>query len=203
VRREPTPRTALPGAAARIAGGLVAVVTFASCASSGPHDLVGRGGEALAATDSVRALAAQDEQPLEPGLEPFLNLFADFEPQAVEARARAVYAPRAYFNDGLVELEGVEEIAAYLGRTAGLTTELEVDVEHVVSADGEIYLRWVMRFTTAGSRATTIIAPGVTHLRLDGSGRIVYHRDHWDGSGALAELVPGVGRVLRWARSRL
>ncbi len=60
-----------------------------------------------------------------------------------------------------------------------------------------------MRFTTAGSRSRTIVAPGITHLRFDGDGRIVYHRDYWDGSGALAEFVPLVGSILRSVRSRL
>ena len=40
-------------------------------------------------------------------------------------------------------------------------------------------------------------------LRFAVDGRIVYHRDYWDASGALASMVPIVGSVLEAVRRRL
>jgi hypothetical protein len=59
-----------------------------------------------------------------------------------------------------------------------------------------------MRFVLHGSdRRTT--APGISHLRVGRDGRILFHMDYWDASGALAERIPLVGGVMRKVKSRL
>jgi limonene-1,2-epoxide hydrolase len=187
-----------------IVGVIVMGILLASCSSSAPRDFVGNGKAALERTESVALASAQRPRlDMDAAIERFLGLFAEFVRASVERAARDAYAADAYFNDGFVELEGREAIAGYLARTADATADIEVDVEDRVVADGEVYLRWVMRFTTAGSRGRTIVAPGMTHLRFDVDGRIVYHRDYWDGSGALAEFVPLVGPILRQVRARM
>lgn len=187
-----------------IVGVMVLGTLLASCSSSGTHDLVGDGKAALERTrrpaDEAAHRAPHDTQA---DIDRFLGLFSDFDGASIEAAARAAYADDAYFNDGFAEIEGGEAIAAYLARTAEATAEIEVDIEDRFVANGEVYLRWVMRFTTAGSRSRTLIAPGITHLRFDADGRIVYHRDYWDASGALAEFVPLVGSILRSVRARI
>jgi limonene-1,2-epoxide hydrolase len=136
------------------------------------------------------------------GVERFRALFADFDSATLGERARAVYARGAYFNDGFAELEGVDEIAAYLVRSAEATGEVAIEVHDVAYSGAEIYLRWDMRFGNAkGSK--TVIAPGVSHLRLDANGRVIFHRDYWDSSGALAEFVPLMPSILRSIRSRM
>lgn len=185
-------------------GVVMAVAALWTSCSSSSADLVGRGGAALERTRSdAAAAAAMPRESLEAGIDRFLAVFADFSPAAVAAAARKAYADNAYFNDGFAELEGGEAIAAYFERTAGSTAAIEVAIEDRVVAGGEVYLRWVMTFTTTGRRARTIVAPGMTHLRFDGAGRISYHRDYWDGSGALAEFVPLMGPILRGVRSRI
>lgn len=183
----------------------LAVGTLAvGCASAPSGDLVGGGAEAAGRTDdeSRRAIAG-DRAALEAGLERFLGLFREFTPEAVAAAAREAYSADAYFNDGFAELEGAETIAAYFERTARSTATIEVEIEDRVVAGSEVYLRWVMDFTTSGRRARTIVAPGMTHLRFNAAGEILYHRDYWDASGALAEFVPLMSPILRSVRSRL
>lgn len=160
-------------------------------------------GDGAAALERTRSGAVADGAAIEAGIDRFLVVFADFNPAAVAAAARQAYADEAYFNDGFAELEGAETIAAYFERTARSTATIEVEIEDRVVAGSEVYLRWVMRFTTTGRRARTIVAPGMTHLRFDGDGRILYHRDYWDASGALAEFVPLMSPILRSVRSRL
>jgi limonene-1,2-epoxide hydrolase len=187
-----------------IGGVIVVGMLLASCASTGARDFVGDGKAALERTDGFVAEAAQlPIESTEAGIDRFLDLFADFSRASVEAAALAAYTKDAYFNDGFAEIEGNEAIAAYFARTADSTAEIEVELEDRVVSEGEVYLRWIMRFTTSGSRSRTIIAPGISHLRFDAQGRIAYHRDYWDASGALAEFVPLVGSILRSVRSRI
>jgi limonene-1,2-epoxide hydrolase len=161
---------------------------------------MGQGGDAL---ERTAATAVADPSAIETGIDRFMAVFADFSPEAVRQAAREAYAENAYFNDGFAELEGSEAIAAYFERTAEATATIEVEIEDRVAAGNEAYLRWVMAFTTTGRRSRTIVAPGMTHLRFDADGQVIYHRDYWDSSGALAEFVPLMGSILRSVRSRL
>lgn len=184
-------------------GGLMLMVLGATvwgCRSSG--DLRGGGPAALAATDDVARRAMVDaSQEVEAGLDRFLALFDTFETHAVADASRKLYAVDAYFNDGFVELEGSEAIADYLARSAGLSSSLTIDVEELVRTESGVYVRWLMHFTTTGGRE--VHAPGISHLRFSPDGRIVYHRDYWDASGALASMVPMVGPILNAVRKRL
>jgi hypothetical protein len=183
-----------------LAAGVVAV----GCASAPSGDLVGEGAAAAGRTgDEARAALAGDRAALEAGLERFLGLFREFTPEAVAAAAREAYAADAYFNDGFAELEGAEAIASYFARSAGHTAAIDIEVEDVVWGTSDVYVRWTMRFTTAGSRPRSITAPGMSQLRFDSAGKVIYHRDHWDASGALATFVPLVPKILSSIRSRL
>jgi hypothetical protein len=180
---------------------MLALFSLKGCASGRTIDLVGQGRQALAASDRAVARNADGIAfDAEARIERFVNLFNQFSPQHVAEAARELYAEDAYFNDGFVELSGQEAIVAYLEESAGLATEVSVEMEDRVISQGEVYVRWVMRFTT---RSRTFVAPGMSHLRFDAEGRIAYHRDYWDASAALAELVPLVAPVLRAVRSRL
>jgi len=161
---------------------------------------MGNGATALRRTAD---LAVDETGAIETGLDRFMAVFEDFKPAAVRKAAAEAYAEDAYFNDGFAELEGSQAVAAYFERTAAATAAIDVEIEDRVAAGNEVYLRWVMTFTTSGRRARTIVAPGMTHLRFDGDGRILYHRDYWDASGALAEFVPFMSSILRSVRSRL
>ena len=44
---------------------------------------------------------------------------------------------------------------------------------------------------------------GISHLRFDGDGKIVLHRDYWDAAGGLYEYLPVVGGLIRWIKGRL
>lgn len=177
---------------------LLTGLALVSCRSGGTTDLVGGGRAALAAT------AGSGGDPVPAGaLDRFLALFDDFRPAAIRDAARGVYGETAYFNDGFVELEGAAAIADYLARSADHTAAIEVEVEQIATAGSDVYLRWVMRFETAGARSRTIVAPGISHLRFDAGGRVVYHRDYWDASAALAAFVPVVPSILAAIRKRL
>lgn len=189
--------------AVAIVGGVVLVLSImmlAACRSSG--DLRGAGPDALAASeDEARRAMTQAAGAVDDGLARFLTLFETFEPTPVADAARELYADDAYFHDGFVELEGRDAIADYLARSAEHADALEIDIEEVVRSDSGVYVRWTMRFTTSGGKA--VHAPGISHLRFDVAGRILYHRDYWDASGALASMIPVVGPVLEAVRKRL
>lgn len=180
----------------------VAALVLTSACSSRHVDLVGAGDDALERTREQASRSMTDgSEKIDRGVERFQALFDQFEPEPVSRLAREIYAPDAYFNDGFVELSGAEEIARYFARSAEHTDTIEIDLEDTVRAADGLYLRWIMDFTTSGG--TRVTAPGISHLRFDAEGRIIYHRDYWDAGSALAELIPVAGSVLRAVKSRI
>jgi len=203
-------RKVRPGSAAKwiILGAGVAsvaalVVATTGCSSGRRVDMVGSGRDALAKSEAQGrdAMSAAPDK-VDHTIDRFHALFADYSPEKVSATARELYSEDAYFNDGFVELHGADAIAEYFGRSAAGTAAIDVEVEEMTRTADGVYLRWVMTFTIH-HRKMTFVAPGISHLRFTPDGRISYHRDYWDGSGALSEMVPFTGSVLRAVKKRL
>lgn len=180
----------------------IAAILLTSACASKRVDLLSKGKDALDKTekDGKEAMKSHPEK-VDRALERFDKLFRDFKPQAVSDGARWLYSPDIYFNDGFVELKGSDAVARYLGRSAEQTAEIKVEVEELTKLEAGVYVRWVMTFTTKGG--TTVVAPGISHLRFNSDGRITYHRDYWDAGSALAEFVPVAGALLRAVKSKL
>lgn len=196
-----TTRLVVVGAGVSLVAALVVAST--ACSSGRRIDMTGGGRDALDRTESD-GLAAMSGPPatIDATIARFQELFAGFRPEAVATYATAIYAEDAYFNDGFVELKGSRAIADYLARSAKATESMAVDVEQITRTEDGVYVRWVMTYTIH-YRKTTIVAPGISHLRFTPDGHVSYHRDYWDGSGALAEIVPLTGPILRAVKGRL
>jgi len=154
------------------------------------------------ALDRTAGNRSSDEDVITTGVDRFVALFSDFRPDQVHSAALALYADQAHFDDGFAELAGNAAIAEYLRRSATHVDGLAVVIADTVVRDGEVYVRWEMRFAGSGEGAVTDV-PGISHLRFDSDSRVIYHRDYWDASGALADRMPALGGILRWIRSQI
>lgn len=188
---------------AGIASVAALVVATTACSSGRRIDMVGSGKDALAKTEGEgKAAMSGSPETIDRSLEQFRELFANFRPEPVASHATELYSADAYFNDGFVELKGSPAIASYFARSAEATQSIDVEIEDITRSVDGVYVRWIMTYTI-NYRSMTIRAPGISHLRFTPEGQISYHRDYWDGSGALAEMVPLTGSVLRAIKGRL
>lgn len=137
-------------------------------------------------------------------LESFGRLFEDLKAPDLDERVRAVYAEDAWFNDTLKTVEGVDGLARYLGHTADALESGRAEILDVASSNGDYYVRWEMTLRFAKiARGETHRSVGVSHLRFDEEGKVVLHQDFWDSTSGLFEHVPGLGWLLRQAKSRI
>ena len=65
----------------------------------------------------------------------------------------------------------------------------------------QAFLTWLFHFRRKGSPEEMCVRGG-THLRFDGTGRVVLHRDYWDAAEELYEKLPLLGSLMRWLKRR-
>ncbi|MCR9277555.1 MAG: nuclear transport factor 2 family protein [Pseudomonadaceae bacterium] len=113
-------------------------------------------------------------------------------------KARAVYASELYFSDTLGSATTIDELLDHLQGVADNSEALEVLVQDVVTSETGTYLRWhmVSRFSILGSEKESRTI-GVSLLRFDAEGRIVFQQDYWDSTEGFYQHIPILGSVLR------
>lgn len=191
-------------------GASIALVGIAGCAGSSP-DSLRYPDRFLALTEPFesRSVAPRysavspNESALFDGVPAsalgFVNLMRSISTDADwRDKARSVYASELYFNDTLGTASTIDELLEHLQGVADNADSLEVLVQDVVTSNAGTYLRWhmVSRFSVLGSpkESRTI---GVSLLRFDDDGRIVFQQDYWDSTEGFYQHIPVLGAALR------
>ncbi|WP_300673588.1 nuclear transport factor 2 family protein [Desulfoluna sp.] len=159
--------------------------------------------EALASTVPVKgALMVPGSVEETDALERFKAFYAVFSRERIESMAGGVYAENAYFRDGIREVRGLPEIQSYFISSTEAIELCVFDIEDGVGRRGEYYFRWVMHLTLKRNKDETIVAPGMSHVRFNGEGKVIFHQDYWDTS-LILEPVPVLGSLIRWIKRRI
>jgi steroid delta-isomerase len=129
-------------------------------------------------------------------------LIAWFEALTPESLARIGehYAANAWFKDPFNEASGLEAIRRVFAHMFEQVQEPRFRIlERVVDDEGAL-LTWEFRFRRS---AGEILVRGATHLKFNGRGKVVYHRDYWDAAEELYAKLPMLGALMRFLRRRL
>jgi steroid delta-isomerase len=110
------------------------------------------------------------------------------------------YAANAWFKDPFNEVTGLEPIRRIFAHMYHQVEEPRFRVTERVVADNGALLVWDFSFRL-GRRA--VVVRGATHLRLNGRGKVIYHRDYWDTAEELYSKLPLLGPLVRLLRRRL
>lgn len=133
-------------------------------------------------------------------------LIAFYETLGVEdvAHFSRYYASDACFKDPFNEVRGlpaIERIFTHMFRQ--VDAPRFVISERVVDAGG-IVLIWMFRFRTKRwGRSVEQSIRGVSHLKFDADGKVIWHRDYWDAAEELYAKLPGIGCLMRRLKKAL
>jgi len=116
------------------------------------------------------------------------------------ARVGEHYAANAWFKDPFNEVGGLDAIRRVFAHMFEELEEPRFKVLERVINDEAALLTWEFSFRLRGRE---LRVRGATHLKYNGRGKIVYHRDYWDTSEELYAKLPVLGALLRWLRRRL
>jgi hypothetical protein len=131
----------------------------------------------------------------------YVSFYSTYTEDNIRRFIRDLYAPNIYYRDGLVEKEGVEDLESYL--IAGVQTmhEFAFGLQDVAVHDGNYYLRWTTQFSLKHKKKEITNLTGISHLRFDKEGRIIFEQDFWD-TGVIYERLPIIGFFIRWLKKR-
>lgn len=185
---------------------LAFAVLLSGCASrSVAVDPMAWHAEALKATEpSAIGSPASGSAVENEAVERFRSFFGDLREDRLKKDIRSVYAPDVRFNDTLKSIEGVDQLEHYLVETARNVESCKVEIDEVLTSSSGVYVRWRMAIRFKKFRkGTTQESIGMSHLRFDKEGRVVYHQDYWDSGANLFEKIPVLGSGIRAVKRRL
>ncbi len=165
--------------------------------------------ETLKALDAIRikypvvpAAGSADESS---AIENFKAFFSSFESNRIETLLLKTYASDVYFNDTLKTVHDTDKLAHYLKESATAVDDCRVEVIEVLRTENnEHYFRWKMliRFKRfkKGQDNWTI---GMSHVRFNADGLVVYHQDYWNATDGLFRHIPILGSLINIVIKRL
>lgn len=159
--------------------------------------------KALAETDPRKVGAFQEGSEEEKkALERFTEFYRVFSADRIRASLRDVYGENAYFRDGFREVQGIDAIEKYFISSTETFHECTFDVQEVASNKGNYYFRWIMNLVLKKDAKEKLQTVGMSHVRFDKNGKIIFHQDYWD-TGVVFEKIPLLGPIITWIRNRI
>ncbi|MBL0167811.1 MAG: nuclear transport factor 2 family protein [Propionivibrio sp.] len=108
------------------------------------------------------------------------------------------YADDAFFKDPFNEVRGLAPIQRIFTHMFVQVSEPRFVIsERVVDENGAL-LVWDFHFhMRLWGRDKAQVIHGVSHLRFNAAGLVVWHRDYWDAAEELYTTLPGIGWLMR------
>lgn len=138
-------------------------------------------------------------------IENFKTFFSSFAADRIDKLLTKTYATDIYFNDTLKAIDGIDQLAHYLKESAAAVEDCRVEVIEVTRTENnDHYFRWKMliRFKRfkKGQDTWTV---GMSHLRFNANGLVVYHQDYWNATDGLFRHIPILGNLINAVIKRL
>lgn len=134
--------------------------------------------------------------------ERLFTLFATYHLRGnkVLADIDLVYASDMRFVDPFNDVHGRDQFKRITENLNARVKEMRFDDLELVGDEPHFMLSWECTITPRFG--PTIRTRGVTEFRSH-EGRVTFHRDHWDVLGAVANSMPGIGRIYALVTSKI
>lgn len=157
--------------------------------------------EALQRTENVPAMDPGSETE-KTALERFDSFYREYSVDSITSGVREVYAADAWFGDPFQIVEGIDEIEHYFLAMARPVEECGFVVETSCRSGNDYFIRWTMHLVSRAAPKERIETIGVSHVRFNRDGKVVFQQDYWD-TGAMFERLPVVGFWTRFAKKQI
>lgn len=154
--------------------------------------------EALSREKAVEIEAIEEK--VKAQIDLFAGLFFRYERKEMAATLPKLYAKEAFLNDRIHTVRGSDAIIDYFDTTFKKMHKGEFRVHDTTFAKRDIYIRWTMRIQLKeGDKFMEFL--GLSQLRFNQEGMIIYHQDYWDFSELMGEL-PLIRTLVNYVKGR-
>ena len=161
--------------------------------------------QAMEMTDPERVGTVEPGSPEErAAIDRFTDFVSVMSPEIAAEKTLSVYAVNAYLNDTLAQITGAEAIRDYFVSSLAGAEHVAVEVTDVAVSGGNYYFRWIMDIQFMSLKKGEVTrSVGMSHVRFDRDGKVVFHNDYWDSTSGFFEHVPVVGWLIRRVKNRV
>jgi ketosteroid isomerase-like protein len=156
---------------------------------------------ALKQADSVDTMAPGSTVEKE-ALERFNAFYEVYSSEAIRKGVRGLYAENAWFGDPFHSVRGIDAVEHYFLAMAEPVETCTFTVEGMQRSGDDYYARWTMHLVSKAAKGKPIDAIGMSHVRFNSEGLIVFQQDYWDTS-VMFDRLPVVGYWTRLVKRRL
>lgn len=130
-------------------------------------------------------------------LDALIAFYESLSPDSI-AHFADYYADDAFFKDPFNEVRGLAPIQRIFTHMFVQVSEPRFVIsERVVDENGALLI-WDFHFDLRlWGRDRAQVIHGVSHLRFNAAGKVVWHRDYWDAAEELYATLPGIGWLMR------
>ena len=134
----------------------------------------------------------------------FVDLYSDIHHPRLEQLIEEVYAESIYFSDTLTTLTHRDDLVEYMIKTRDKVDFNKVKIQEITPNQDGYYVRWTMDtgFTVFG-RSVVSNSIGITQVRFNQHGKVIFHQDFWDSTEGVFRHIPIVGFFLNRAMDQL
>ena len=133
-----------------------------------------------------------------------MALFEDYSEENLRRNIREVYAENLFFRDGFKEFSQVGPLEDYMIHSTEPLRTCTFDFEPAVVSGQDVFLRWTMNLNLKRDKVTEVDrAIGMSHLRFDAQGKVVFQQDYWDPTDVLYRRIPVANWLIGKVKARL
>ena len=137
-------------------------------------------------------------------LERVAALYSDYSYENLSKNVTQVYAEKTYFRDAFKHFENAESIRDYLLAGLNPLENAEFVFNRFARSGGDYYLDWTMRLdfkrTPTGTWEESI---GVTHMRFNSDGKVIFHQDYWDPTDIVYRRIPIAKQLIAFVKGKM
>lgn len=160
-----------------------------------------RNTSAVERTASIKTMAPGSETE-EKALRLFHDFYEDYSYDAIKAGVRKLYAEEAWFGDPFHIVEGIDELEHYFLVMAEPVERCTFTVDSMQRSGNDYFARWTMELESKAAKGEIIRTIGISNVRFNQEGQVVFQQDYWDSS-AMLDRLPVVGYWTRMVKDRI
>ena len=137
-------------------------------------------------------------------LERVNSLYSDYTYENLSENLTKVYAEKTYFRDAFKQFESAEAIREYMLDGLKPLDGAEFVFNRTARSGSDYYLDWTMRLdfkkTPTGTWEESI---GMTHMRFNADGKVIFHQDYWDPTDIVYRRIPIAKQLIAFVKDKM